>query len=69
MEEFVYTISHDLKVPIISIQGFVTALNENFSNILPKDAQNYLERITKNTALIESMIREILDHSRIGRIT
>ncbi|MFX1507679.1 MAG: ATP-binding protein [Promethearchaeota archaeon] len=69
MEEFVYTISHDLKAPIISIQGFVTALDEDFSNILPKDAQYYLERITKNTAQIESMIREILDYSRIGRIT
>ncbi|MFX1515693.1 MAG: ATP-binding protein [Promethearchaeota archaeon] len=69
MEEFVYTISHDLKAPIISIQGFVTALHEDFSNILPNEAQFYLERIRKNTAQIEGMIREILDYSRIGRIT
>ena len=69
MEEFVYSISHDLKAPIISIQGFVRALNEDFSNILPNEAQYYLERITKNTTQIESMIREILDYSRIGRIT
>ncbi|UCG01673.1 MAG: HAMP domain-containing histidine kinase [Candidatus Heimdallarchaeota archaeon] len=69
MEEFVYTISHDLKAPIISIQGFVTALNEDFSKSLPKEAQYYLERIIKNTAQIESMIREVLEYSRIGRIT
>ncbi len=69
MEDFVYTISHDLKAPIISIQGFVTALNEDFSEILPEEAQYYLERITKNTAQIESMIREVLEYSRIGRIT
>ncbi|MHA2203560.1 MAG: histidine kinase dimerization/phospho-acceptor domain-containing protein, partial [Candidatus Hodarchaeales archaeon] len=65
MEEFVYTISHDLKAPIISIQGFVTALNEDFSKTLPNEAQYYLERITKNTAQIESMIREVLEYSRI----
>lgn len=69
MEEFMYTISHDLKAPIISIQGFVTALNEDFSRALPDDAQYYLERISKNTAQIESMIREVLEYSRIGRIT
>ncbi|MFX0122751.1 MAG: ATP-binding protein [Candidatus Hodarchaeota archaeon] len=69
MEEFVYTISHDLKAPIISIQGFVTALNEDFFKSLPVDALYYLERITKNTSLIESMIREVLEYSRIGRIT
>lgn len=69
MEEFVYTISHDLKAPIISIQGFVTALNEDFANVLPEDAQFYLDRISKNTSQIESMIREVLEYSRIGRIT
>ncbi len=69
MEEFVYTISHDLKAPLISIQGFVTALNEDFANKLPEDAQFYLERITKNTTQIKSMIQEVLEYSRIGRIT
>ncbi|MHA2244501.1 MAG: ATP-binding protein [Candidatus Hodarchaeales archaeon] len=69
MEEFVYTISHDLKAPLISIQGFVTALNEDFANEIPEDAMFYLERITKNTSQIKSMIQEVLEYSRIGRIS
>ncbi|MHA2329199.1 MAG: histidine kinase dimerization/phospho-acceptor domain-containing protein, partial [Candidatus Hodarchaeales archaeon] len=69
MEEFVYTISHDLKAPIISIQGFVSALNEDLKEELPEDAKFYLERITQNTLQVKSMILEILEYSRIGRVT
>jgi signal transduction histidine kinase len=69
MEEFVYTISHDLKAPLISIQGFITALKEDYIEQLADDAKFYIERISKNTLQIESMIKEILEYSRIGRIT
>ena len=69
MEEFVYTISHDLKAPLISIQGFISALREDFEEKLPDEAKYYIERITSNTAQIEDMIKEVLEYSRIGRIT
>ncbi|MFX0182520.1 MAG: ATP-binding protein [Candidatus Hodarchaeota archaeon] len=69
MEEFVYTISHDLKAPLISIQGFITALKEDYIEQLADNAKFYIERISKNTLQIESMIKEILEYSRIGRIT
>ncbi|MFX1282632.1 MAG: ATP-binding protein [Promethearchaeota archaeon] len=69
MEEFVYTISHDLKTPIISIQGFISAFTEDFAEELSDEAKFYLDRIGKNTSQIESMIREVLEYSRIGRIT
>lgn len=69
MEEFVYTISHDLKAPLISIQGFISALREDFEDNLPDEAKYYIERITSNTTQIEDMIKEVLEYSRIGRIT
>jgi signal transduction histidine kinase len=69
MEEFVFTISHDLKAPLISIQGFITALREDYYEQLSDNARFYIDRVSKNTMQIESMIKEILEYSRIGRIT
>ncbi|MFX0172611.1 MAG: histidine kinase dimerization/phospho-acceptor domain-containing protein [Candidatus Hodarchaeota archaeon] len=69
MEEFVYTISHDLKAPLISIQGFITTLREDYYEQLSDNARFYVDRISNNTMQIESMIKEILEYSRIGRIT
>ncbi|MFX0051752.1 MAG: ATP-binding protein [Candidatus Hermodarchaeota archaeon] len=69
MEEFVYTISHDLKAPLISIQGFIAALSEDYYEQLSDNARFYVDRISKNMMQIESMIKEILEYSRIGRIT
>lgn len=68
LEEFVYTVSHDLKAPLISIQGYLKALNKDFGPQLPKDAGFYIERIYKNAQQLESLIGDLIELSRIGRV-
>ncbi|HEY0076246.1 MAG TPA: GAF domain-containing sensor histidine kinase [Abditibacteriaceae bacterium] len=68
LEEFVYTVSHDLKAPLISIQGYLKAMNKDFAAELPKDAGFYIERIHKNAAQLESLIGDLIELSRIGRV-
>ncbi len=69
VEEFVYSVSHDLKTPVISILGFIETLKSDSDNDFSSESIFYLERIEKNTRHVISMIDEVLEYSRIGRFT
>lgn len=69
VESFLYAISHDLKSPIISVQGYASALLNEYGEKLDEEARFYLERIKKNTELIDDLITDLLELSRVGRIT
>jgi len=68
LENFVFTVSHDLKSPIVSIQGFASILLEDFAEKLDPEGKHYLERIRSNASQMERLIRDLLELSRIGRV-
>lgn len=68
IENFIYTISHDLKSPIVSIQGFSSILKEEFGKQLGENACSYLARIQSNAVRMYRMIQDLLELSRIGHV-
>lgn len=68
LEEFIYTVSHDLKAPVVSMQGFAGLLKENMSGKLDEKSSKYLDRISANAENMEALLKDLLDLSRIGRI-
>ncbi|MEW6411689.1 MAG: PAS domain-containing protein [Candidatus Zixiibacteriota bacterium] len=68
LEEFIYTVSHDLKAPVVSISGFAGLIKEKLTGLVDEGTAKYLERIHVNSAVMDSLIGDLLELSRIGRV-
>ncbi|MFO7985964.1 MAG: ATP-binding protein, partial [Desulfatiglandaceae bacterium] len=68
LENFVYIVSHDLKSPIVSIQGFSSMLLDEYREKLGEEGGRYLERIRANASRMEVLISDLLALSRVGRV-
>ncbi len=67
LDSFVYTVSHDLKAPLVTIQGMSSLVLEDYADKLDEDGKHYLHRIVANTQTMERLILDLLSLSRIGR--
>jgi len=62
---FSYSVSHDLRAPLRSIDGFSAALSEDFGGQLTGDALDYLQRIRRATRTMGQLIDDMLNLSRV----
>jgi PAS domain S-box-containing protein len=67
LDAFAYSVSHDLRAPLRSLEGFSQVLLEDFSADLDEEAQRYLGRIQANVARMAQMIDDLLHLSRATR--
>lgn len=67
LESFSYSVSHDLRAPLRSIDGFSQALLEDFGEALQPKARNYLERVRASAQRMAVLIDDLLALSRITR--
>jgi PAS domain S-box-containing protein len=68
LESFSYSVSHDLRAPLRTIDGFSQALLEDYREQLPGDAQHFLERVRVAAQRMAKLIDDLLELSRISRI-
>jgi light-regulated signal transduction histidine kinase (bacteriophytochrome) len=67
LEAFSYSISHDLRAPLRSIDGFSQALLEDCHDQLDATGQDYLRRIRAATQRMGHLIDDLLNLSRVTR--
>jgi PAS domain S-box-containing protein len=67
LESFCYSVSHDLRAPLRSINGFSQAILEDCGDKLAGEAGEYLRRVRAATERMAQLIDGLLDLSRLTR--
>jgi PAS domain S-box-containing protein len=69
LEAFSYSVSHDLRAPLRSIDGFSQALLEDYADQLDEQGKDYLQRVRASTQRMGELIDDLLNLSRVSRGT
>jgi signal transduction histidine kinase len=67
MESLLYTVSHDLKSPLLTVLGYIDLLRADGTE-LPGETHHYVDRMEAGALYMQQLINDLLMLSRIGRM-
>ena len=67
LEAFSYSVSHDLRAPVRTIDGLVRLVQDNFGDTAPPDARQHIEAISAQASRMSELIDDLLRLARLGR--
>ncbi|AIE84215.1 CHASE domain-containing protein [Fimbriimonas ginsengisoli] len=67
LEAFCYSVSHDLRAPLRSVDGFSKAVIDDYGHNLDREAIGYLERVRAAARRMDELITALLNLSRLTR--
>ncbi len=67
MEEFSYSVSHDLRAPVRAMRGFAEIVMEDHAAQISPIGRDLLARIVRNSERMDRLIQDLLTYSRISR--
>jgi PAS domain S-box-containing protein len=68
LEAFVYSIAHDLRAPLRSMQAFSSILLDQYAAALDETARNYTRRIVRSAEQMDALILDLLAYGRVARV-
>jgi signal transduction histidine kinase len=67
LESFTYSVSHDLRAPLRSINGYAEILKEDYGDKIDEEGNRTIEVISKNAKRMGQLIDDLLGFARLGR--
>jgi light-regulated signal transduction histidine kinase (bacteriophytochrome) len=67
LEAFSYSVSHDLRAPLRSMDGFSQILLEDYGDQIDEEGRDYLERVRAASQRMGHLIDDLLELSRVTR--
>jgi len=67
LESFSYSISHDLRAPLRSIDGYSRILQEDYAAVLGDEGRRVLGVVMNNARRMGALIDDLLEYGRLGR--
>ena len=67
LDAFSYSVAHDLRAPLRSIDGFSQALLEDYGEVLDETGQQYLRYVRESAQQMSALIDDLLELSRVTR--
>jgi PAS domain S-box-containing protein len=67
MEEFSYSVSHDLRAPLRSMRAYADVLLDDYAPQLDATGKDYLEKIRRSSERMDRLTRDVLIYSRVAR--
>ena len=67
LEAFNYSVSHDLRAPLRTIDGLLTVVQEDFGAGVAPEARRHIDAISAQATRMSELIEDMLRLSRLGR--
>ena len=68
LESFSYSISHDLRAPLRSIDGFSAMLDQEYAGRLDTEGRRFIANIRRNIVRMSHLIDDLLDFARLRHV-
>jgi PAS domain S-box-containing protein len=68
LEDLSYTIAHDLRAPLRAMEGFSSALLEEYAGRMDDTGRHYLSRIKMSARRMDTLIQELLAYGRLNHL-
>ena len=68
LESFIYIVTHDMKTPVVNLQGLVALIEQDHAAALPEDVRDMLGRAKRNAHRLEELLHDLLEYPRRLRI-
>jgi PAS domain S-box-containing protein len=67
LDDYTYTVSHDLREPLITIQGLSEMLYRKYGDKLDRSMVPFIRRISSASQWLERLVSDLLELSRAGK--